>query len=135
VTLAGLARGEETYVACRQLPGFDVYFSFSGGRALDRLRRVFGVRRAEPLYCAVDADAYTPTGEAKRWDLGYLGTYSPDRQPAIDELLIRTAELMPQRRFVVAGPQYPDTIRWPDNVERIEHLPPRQHRSFYGRQR
>lgn len=135
VTLAGLERGEETYVTRRQLRDFDVYFSFSGGRALDRLRHQFGVRRAEPLYCSVDADAYTPSSEAKRWDLGYLGTYSADRQPTIDELLVRTAELMPQCRFVVAGPQYPDTIRWPDNVERIEHLPPRLHRSFYGRQR
>ncbi len=41
---------------------------------------------------------------------------------------------MPHGRFVVAGPQYPATIRWPDNVERIEHLPPRLHRSFYSRQ-
>jgi spore maturation protein CgeB len=36
---------------------------------------------------------------------------------------------------VVAGPQYPDTIDWPANVERIEHLPPQDHPSFYSRQR
>src|SRR5690606_15654990 len=35
-------------------------------------------------------------------------------------------------RFVVAGPQYPDSIDWPDNVERIEHLPPDRHRDFYN---
>lgn len=135
VTLAGLARGEETYLARRQMPRFDIYFSFSGGRALDRLHDTFGVRRAEPLFCSVDPASYRPGSEEKRWDLGYLGTYSPDRQPTLDELLIRTALLMPDRRFVVAGPQYPQTIRWPDNVERIEHLPPELHPSFYGRQR
>lgn len=135
VTLARLARGEETYVAPRQLRAFDICFSFSGGRALEILRREFGVRRAEPLFCSVDAEAYRASGEAKRWDLGYLGTYSPDRQPALDELLLRTAALMPDRRFVVAGPQYPATIRWPDNVERLEHLPPEMHASFYSRQR
>jgi spore maturation protein CgeB len=42
---------------------------------------------------------------------------------------------LPQRRFVVAGPQYPDDIGWPPNCERIEHLPPHEHRRFYNRQR
>jgi spore maturation protein CgeB len=37
-------------------------------------------------------------------------------------------------RFVVAGPQYPDAIAWHNNVERIEHLPPSEHRSFYNSQ-
>ena len=34
-----------------------------------------------------------------------------------------------------AGPSYPDGIDWPDNVERIDHLPPSDHPSFYSRQR
>ena len=37
--------------------------------------------------------------------------------------------------MVVAGPQYPKSIRWPPNVERIEHLSPREHRGFYNAQR
>ena len=37
-------------------------------------------------------------------------------------------------RFVVAGPQYPDAIAWYNNVDRIEHLPPSEHRSFYNSQ-
>jgi spore maturation protein CgeB len=36
---------------------------------------------------------------------------------------------------VVAGPQYPDTIDWPDNVERIDHLPPAEHAAFYSASR
>jgi spore maturation protein CgeB len=36
---------------------------------------------------------------------------------------------MPDRRFVVAGPQYPADIDWPANVERIEHLPPSEMRN------
>jgi spore maturation protein CgeB len=39
------------------------------------------------------------------------------------------------KRFVVAGPQYPQAIEWPKNVERIEHLAPTQHRLFYSQQR
>jgi spore maturation protein CgeB len=38
-------------------------------------------------------------------------------------------------RFVVAGPQYPASVRWPANVERIDHVPPSRHRRFYNSQR
>src|SRR5690606_28878681 len=58
-----------------------------------------------------------------------------DRQPGLDALLLEPARRLGDRRFVVAGPQYPADIRWPDNVERIEHLPPARHARFYNRQR
>lgn len=38
-------------------------------------------------------------------------------------------------RFVVAGPKYPNNIRWPRNVARIEHLSPPEHADFYNAQR
>lgn len=123
------------YLALRQVGLFDVYFSFTGGPTLSRLEREFGARRAEALYCSVDPDRYAPTGEQPVWDLGYLGTFSTDRQPALERLLLDVAQRLPQQRFVVAGAQYPDDIAWPANVERIAHLPPSRHASFYGRQR
>ncbi len=135
VTLARLERGDEEYIARRQIPLFDIYFSFSGGEVLDVLERDWGARCARALHCAVDADRYRPTGEAAEWDLGYLGTYSADRQPALEQLLIRPARALPHMRFVVAGPGYPETIDWPGNVERIDHVPPAEHTSFYNRQR
>lgn len=135
VTLAKLGRGDEEYVARRQIPLFDAYFSFSGGGVLTTLERDFGARKAIALYCSVDADRYANTGEEFEWDLGYLGTYSPDRQPTLEKLLIEPARQLPHRKFVVAGPQYPEDISWPENVERIEHLPPVRHASFYSRQR
>ncbi|MBW6424882.1 glycosyltransferase [Rhizobium sp. XQZ8] len=135
VTLAKLDRGDEEYIGLRQIPVFDAYFSFSGGEVLTRLERDYHARRAIDLYCSVDAERYGNTGEASRWDLGYLGTYSLDRQPTLERLLIEPARALPHLRFVVAGPQYPDTVDWPENVERIEHLPPRDHPSFYSRQR
>jgi spore maturation protein CgeB len=135
VTLAKLAAGDQEYVAARQVSLFDIYFSFTGGPTLDRLKRQYGARRAEPLYCSVDVEKYQSRGEIKRWDLGYLGTYSSDRQPALERMLLAVARRMPRRRFVVAGPLYPGGIAWPANVERIEHLAPSEHASFYGRQR
>lgn len=135
VTLARLERGDEEYIARRQIRLFDTCFSFSGGAVLDRLERAFGARRAKALYCSVDPDLYAPTGEAWRWDLGYLGTYSADRQPTLERLLIEPAWRLPQRRFVVAGPQYPDAADWPANVDWLEHVPPEAHAAFYSRQR
>jgi len=135
VTLAALERDDCPYLARRQVPLFDDYLSFTGGPTLTRLRLAFGARRAHELYCSVDAERYRPTGEPIRWDLGYLGTYSPDRQPMLEKLLLEPARHLPNLSFVVAGPQYPATIDWPANVERIEHLPPAEHASFYTRQR
>jgi spore maturation protein CgeB len=71
----------------------------------------------------------------ERWLLGYLGTYSADRQPAVERLLIRVAEQLPGERFAVAGPQYPEDVRWPANVEVIEHVAPADHARFYAQQR
>jgi spore maturation protein CgeB len=34
----------------------------------------------------------------------------------------------------VAGPQYPESIQWPPNVQRVHHLPPAEHRRFYNDQ-
>jgi spore maturation protein CgeB len=135
VTLANLERGDEEYIARRQIPIFDIYFSFSGGAVLERLRSEFAAREAAELYCSVDSNRYRNTGEPMHWDLGYLGTYSADRQPMLDRLLIEPAWRLPEMRFVVAGPQYPASIQWPPNVDRIEHLPPVEHASFYSRQR
>jgi spore maturation protein CgeB len=83
----------------------------------------------------VDPDVYTPVDAAQRWTLGYLGTYSSDRQPTVDRLLIEPARRLAEHDFVVAGPQYPTTAAWPDNVDHIDHVPPTEHASFYGAQR
>jgi spore maturation protein CgeB len=135
VTLAMLSSGEEAHLRKDQVPLFDAYLSFSGGPSLKRLEREFGARRAVALHCAVDPRLYFPQEVPMRWDLGYLGTYSDDRQPALERLLIEPARMLPNMRFVVAGSSYPPGIRWPANVERIEHLDPSRHRAFYAAQR
>jgi spore maturation protein CgeB len=135
VTLARLERGDREYLAPELIPGFGVYMSFTGGPTLRTLERRWGSPAARALYCSVDTDVYQPQDAPKRWDLSYLGTYSPDRQPVLERLLIEPARRAPDLRFVVAGPQYPDDIRWPDNVERIDHVPPSEHPAFYAASR
>ncbi len=135
VTMELLDKGDETHLARRQVPLFDTYFSFAGGEVLDRLERQYGARRAVALYCSVDTERYKPMKLPERWDLGYLGTYSEDRQPGLEALLLEPARRRPKMRFVVAGSQFPEGIDWPRNVERIEHLPPEKHAEFYCTQR
>jgi spore maturation protein CgeB len=135
VTLARLARGDCPYLSPHLVPEFDQYLSFTGGPILERLQRQYGARRPRPFYCSVDADHYFPDDSSKLYDLGYLGTYSDDRQPKLEMLLNEPARHCGEARFCVAGAQYPRELSWPDNVERIEHFPPHAHRKFYNAQR
>jgi len=135
VTLKKLERCDYEYLSPQLAGQYDLYLSFTGGPTLDRIRKTYGAPRPRALYCSVDPDIYHPKEYVAEWDLGYLGTYSDDRQPALDRMLIETAKRFPKRRFVVAGPQYPDTIAWPENVQRIEHLAPSDHCEFYNSQR
>ncbi|HTJ89265.1 MAG TPA: glycosyltransferase [Acidocella sp.] len=133
-TLASMAKGGADYLAPACIPIFDLYFSFTGGPTLVRLEDEFGARRAAALYCSADTDFYRPLRVPRCWDLGYLGTYSPDRQPGLEALLLAPARRLPERRFVVAGALYPPDIDWPANVARIAHLPPAAHPAFYAAQ-
>ena len=135
VTLAKLERGDYEYLSPEVIPGFDVYLSFTGGPTLRHIERHYRSPMARALYCSVDLDLYGPREVPTRWDLSYLGTYSDDRQPTLERLLLEPARQRPDLNFVVAGPQYPATIDWPANVERIEHCPPADHAAFYSASR
>jgi spore maturation protein CgeB len=135
VTLAKLQAGSCDYLSPALVAGFDLYLSFTGGPVLEVLERDFAARRARPLYCSVDPDLYRPARTAVRWQLGYMGTYSADRQPKLDALLMEPARRFSDRAFAVAGAQYPKDIRWPSNVSYFEHLAPDRHAAFYYAQR
>ena len=137
VTLAALADGTCPYLDAALDPGL---------RSLPVVHRRAGAAPARnaataraprgPSIAASIPERHRPcpAGEP-RWELGYLGTYSADRQPALDALLCEPARRWPEGRFAVAGPLYPADLRWPANVERIEHVGPDRHPWFYGRQR
>lgn len=135
VTLAKLRSGDQEYLSADLIPRYTLYLSFTGGPILKHLERTYGAAMARPLYCSVDPLFYYPEAGERQYDLGYMGTYSADRQTTLDRLLLAPARHWPEGRFVVAGPQYPASISWPDNVERIEHIPPTAHRGFYNAQR
>ncbi len=139
VTLAELRQhGVATATGARYLtpeliPEYDLYLSFTGGPLLREIERVWGARRAAPLYCSVDPEEHRPVEPRPefRCALGYLGTYTPDRQPAIDDLLFAPARRTPDERFWVVGSLFPQGIDWPVNVFVRPHLPPAEHAAFY----
>jgi spore maturation protein CgeB len=95
ITLSKLASGDGEYLTPELVPRFDLYFSFTGGPTLRRLEGDWGARRARALYCAADPMLYYPELRDRRWILGYLGTYTPDRQPAVERLLVEPARRLP----------------------------------------
>ncbi len=138
ITMTALrAAGRCEYLDASLIPSYAAYLSFTGGPALQELESCFGSPHAVPLYCSVDADAYAPVAarDAYQCDLSYLGTYAPDRQAKLMQLLDETASRQPQWQFVVAGAQYPAETVFAPNVRRITHLPPHEHPAFYSSSR
>jgi spore maturation protein CgeB len=134
VTLARLAAGWTDYISPRLIPRFNLFLSFTGGPTLEHIERHYGSPRVRPLYCAADVELHSPAPVQMRWNLGYLGTYSSDREQPFRRFLTEPALQLPQHRFIVAGAQYPAERDWPPNVAHVEHVPPAEHARFYGSQ-
>jgi spore maturation protein CgeB len=134
VTLASLDGTPAPYLPRAGMTGFDLVLSFTGGPALDELRRRLHAGVVRPLYGFADADAYTPDPSARRDDvaLSYLGTYALDRQWTLTALFVEAARRLPHRFFLLGGAQYPRDFPWTENTLFVRHVEPGQHRKFYG---
>ena len=138
ITLSALReKGSADYISGRQIRELDLYLSFTGGPILREIETRFGANRAFPLYCSFDPHQYRRTQINREFtcDLSYMGTYAPDRQPKLENLLCAPALQLAERNFIVAGPQYPDSVQWPVNVRHTAHLSPRWHPEFYSSSR
>jgi spore maturation protein CgeB len=135
VTLSRIKRQACDYISSEQISKYDLYLSFAGGSVLSILEKVYGAQLARPLYCSVDPDLYRTVSTKKQYDLGYMGTWSKDRQEVFEKLLMTSALNWNDGKFIVAGPQYPQTIEWPENVTRKDHIAPSGHSEFYSSQR
>jgi len=138
VTFDRLERGElVSWLPPGGYGEFDLVLSYTGGAVLERLRHELGARRVAPLFGCVDIEAHRP-GEKRAelaCDLSYLGTYSADRQPSVESLLLDVAERAPHRRLLLGGPMYPADMRRPPNLTLLPHVAPGDHPAFYGSSR
>ena len=135
VTLAKLLRRDYEYLTPNLIPQYNLYLSFAGGPILNLIEQAFGSPLARPLYCSVDPEIYYPESNLQQYDLGYMGTFSEDRQESLERLMLAPAREWTCGRFVVAGPRYPQQLVWPENVKHIDHVAPSGHREFYCSQR
>ncbi len=138
VTLGLLERGETVdYVGPNGYCDYDLVLSYAGGTTLEQLKRIAGARRTAPLCGHVDPESYVPAAPRSEYmgDLSYIGSYAVDRQSKLDALFLEPARRAPQRRFVLAGAQYPHDFAWTDNIYFVRHLPPPEHPAFYASSR
>jgi spore maturation protein CgeB len=136
ITLATLDIGDNDHLTRALVQRYALYLSFTGGPTLATLHDRYGAQLVRPLYCSADPDQYYPDRtEEPDADLGYLGTYSLDRQPALERMVFEPARCWADGRFLVAGAQYPSTVTWPENVQYTPHIAPDEHRRFFAAQR
>ncbi len=134
VTLSRLGSGPLDYLRREQIPNFDLYLSFTGGGLLRRLEQDYGGRMVRALYGCVDPDIYrrVETRKDLACALSYLGTYAPDRQEKLNNLLLEPARRRSDLQFLLAGSLYPYGWRWPENVRRTDHVAPGDHPALYS---
>jgi spore maturation protein CgeB len=125
------------YLGSDGLRMYDLVLSYSGGEALDELRRRFGARQVAPLHGSVDPDVHRPAAAEPRFsgDLSYLATWAEDRQAAVDTLFLAPARRARARRFVLGGSKYPDDFPWTRNLWYVGHVAPPAHPAFYASSR
>jgi spore maturation protein CgeB len=139
VTLSKLVAGEAVpYIGPRGLRDFDLVLSFTGGpRISHEFRARLDAPHIESLYGHVDTDIHRPVPPEPHYraDLSYLGTYSDDRQRALEALFVAPARHRRDLRFLIGGAQYPDDFPWSPNTYFVRHLPPSEHAAFFASSR
>lgn len=134
-TLFSVEDGTCAYLSAELIPRFPLYLSVTGGRILEDLQSNFDSPMARPFYHSVNTEVFYPERRTAKWEMGYIGDYHEERQPAVDELLLEPARRWSKGRFAVAGPNYPRAAGWPANVTRLSLLESTKRREFYNSQK
>ncbi len=82
--------------------------------------REMGAKRVETVHWGVDPDLYAPLGVKQDWDLFFYGYGIEYRERWFDQMLVAPSRKMEERRFMVGGRNYPETI---GKVKRIGDVP------------
>jgi spore maturation protein CgeB len=135
VTLSVLGhQGTVNYIPSYGLKPFDLVLSYTGGKALCELQTHLGAKRVAPLYGSVDPDTHHRVGTDQRFlsDFSYLGTYAADRQQQLEELFLKPASQLPEKKFCIGGALYPPDFPWTGNTYFVRHVAPPEHPAFYS---
>jgi spore maturation protein CgeB len=137
ITIEKLTAGNAEYLRADQIPHFDLYLSWCGGKLLHELEQRWHARKALPLYGCVDPDVHQRVAvpEQYRCLMSYMGTYAADRQQKVEALFLDAVRRRPDDTFVLAGSMYPEKIQWPPNLQHFEHVSPHDHPALYSSSR
>ena len=115
----------------RLVPRYDAIFTYGGGEAVVRAYMRLGAQNCVPIYNALDPSTHFPVVFDPRFDadLGFLGNRLPDREARVEEFFFKTAERLPQRRFLLGGNGWADKAM-PPNVVYAGHVYTRDHNAF-----
>jgi spore maturation protein CgeB len=113
------------------VPRFDMVLTAGGGDPVVQAYRGLHAQMCVPIYNAVDPETHHPCDNHRRPGaaLGLLANRIPDRESRVEEFLLRAAELLPERTFVLAGSGW-EGKALPDNVRHAGPVAPRQHNGF-----
>lgn len=130
---AVLAATWPEHPAIALLPAYDVVGVLGGNPAHRELYRALGAPRVVSLGPALDARAFHPARprSADVCDLLYLGARAPERDHAVERLLLEPAARLPKRRFAIAGAGWEDP-GMPPNVVRLPSLSAVERNALYA---
>lgn len=129
-TLAEM-RGAPDHPLRRDLPRFDIVFTYGGGQPVIDGYRALGARDCVPVYNALDPQTHFPVDPDPRFaaDLGFLGNRLPDREARVEEFFLAPARALPERRFLIGGSGW-DQGALPENIRAIGHVGTGDHNAF-----
>jgi spore maturation protein CgeB len=134
VTLSSIENGKwPFYIPRNGLGQFDLVLSYTGGGATKKIKEILGARLAIPLYGSADPQLHFPTCRMDKYssDLSYMGTYAKDRQEKLEEFFFKPAASLKRKQFLLAGAQYPESVKLSRNIRYLPHVAPPEHSCFY----
>lgn len=129
-TLAAM-RQDPRHPLRRDLPGFDIVFTYGGGQRVIDGYRALGARDCMPVYNALDPETHFPAPPDPRFaaDLAFLGNRLPDRDVRVAEYLLHPARMLPDQRFILGGSGW-EGGGFPPNLRVIGHVGTADHNAF-----
>lgn len=113
------------------IPRYDLVLTYGGGEPVVRAYESLGARECAPIYNALDPTTHYRVEPDSRFeaDLAFLGNRLPDREARVEEFLLRAADALPAKRFLLGGNGWGDKPM-PVNVSYIGHVYTRDHNAF-----
>jgi spore maturation protein CgeB len=111
--------------------GFDLVFTYGGGRRVVDAYGRLGARACVPVYNALDPETHFPVPPEPHLagTLGFLGNRLPDRERRVEAFFLDAARLLPEASFLLGGAGWEDK-ELPANVRRLGHVGTSAHNAF-----